>query len=106
MVITQNPANPRHFFIKLQGPSDTPYSGGEFELEMFLGKEYPMHPPSVRFLTPVFHPNVDNLGRICLDILAHKWSPALTIGSVLLSLEVLLPAPNPDDPIDGTVGRL
>lgn len=54
-----------------------------------------MAPPKVRFLTKIYHPNIDKLGRICLDILKDKWSPALQIRTVLLSIQALLSAPNP-----------
>ncbi|OIV99120.1 hypothetical protein TanjilG_22700 [Lupinus angustifolius] len=45
------------------------------------------------------------LGRICLDILKDKWSPALQIRTVLLSIQALLSAPNPDDPLSENVAK-
>ncbi|KAG0602372.1 hypothetical protein M758_10G010400 [Ceratodon purpureus] len=76
--------NLRYFNVMILGPSQSPYEGGVFKLELFLPEEYPMAAPKVRFLTKIYHPNIDKLGRICLDILKDKWSPALQIRTVLL----------------------
>jgi ubiquitin-conjugating enzyme E2 N len=97
--------NMRYFNVMILGPSQSPYEGGVFKLELFLPEEYPMAPPKVRFLTKIYHPNVDKLGRICLDILKDKWSPALQIRTVLLSIQALLSAPNPDDPLADNVAK-
>ena len=60
-------------------------------------------PPKVRFLTRVYHPNIDTAGRICLDLLkmppSGSWRPLHNIASVLTSIRLLLSSPNPDDPL-------
>merc|ERR1712032_1385195 len=98
--------NVRHFNITIEGPKDSAYEGGKFDLELFLPEDYPMSPPRVIFTTRIYHPNIDQLGRICLDILKDKWSPALQIRTVLLSIQALLSAPNPDDPLNNQVAEL
>lgn len=88
------------------GPSGTPYEGGVFRLTIQFPNDYPFKPPRVSFQTKVYHPNINSQGVICLDILKHEWSPALTIKSVLLSISSLLSEPNPDDPLAGDVARV
>lgn len=79
--------------------------GGVFKLELFLPDDYPMCPPRIRFLTRIYHPNIDRLGRICLDVLKNNWSPALQIRTILLSIQALLGAPNPEDPLNEAVAK-
>ncbi|OAK98136.1 ubiquitin-conjugating enzyme [Phaeosphaeriaceae sp. SRC1lsM3a] len=102
---TPHDDNLRYFDVTIDGPSQSPYEGGVFKLELFLPDDYPMTPPKVRFLTKIYHPNIDRLGRICLDVLKSNWSPALQIRTILLSIQALLGAPNPDDPLANDVAQ-
>jgi len=90
----------------LLGPNDSPYQNGVFFLEISFPKEYPFKPPNIIFKTKIYHPNINSGGGICLDILKNNWSPALTIGKVLLSICSLLTDPNPDDPLVPSIAKL
>lgn len=78
----------------IEGPDDTPYAGLTLKLGFAFPSNYPYAPPTVLFKTPIYHPNVDFSGRICLDILKDKWTAAYNIQTVLLSLQSLLGEPN------------
>lgn len=87
----------------LEGPAATPYSSGVFKLHISIPERYPLEPPNINFVTPVYHPNIDSSGRICLDILKMppkgSWSPSLNLSTTLTSIQLLLSEPNPDDPL-------
>ena len=101
----RDPTNERYFKVQIAGPKDSPYEGGSFNLQLYLPEEYPMVPPICLFMTKIYHPNIDFLGKICLDILKKNWSPALQIRSVLLSIQCLLSDPNTDDPLNEKVNK-
>lgn len=88
-----------HWQAIITPPAGTPYSGGTFCLAIHFPSDYPFKPPKVSFTTRVYHCNINQNGAICLDILKDKWSPALTISKVLLSIMSLLSDPNPSDPL-------
>lgn len=37
----------------VQGPPDSPYAGGLFDIQLSLPNDYPFHPPLVRFTTKI-----------------------------------------------------
>ena len=76
------------------GPAGTPYVGLKLKLTMSFPPQYPLVPPVVLFKTPIYHPNVDFSGRICLDILKEQWSSVYSVETILLSLQSLLGEPN------------
>jgi len=98
--------SPFHLKGTSQGPEGTPYEGGRFDVDVVVPEAYPFHPPKIKFITKVYHPNVSSTsGTICLDILGDDWSPALTLGSTLISVQSLLSSPDPNDPQDAEVAN-
>lgn len=90
----------------IEGPDDTPYAGLTFKLSFNFPSNYPYAAPTVLFKTPIYHPNVDFSGRICLDILKDKWTAAYNIQTILLSLQSLLGEPNNSSPLNGEAAEL
>ncbi len=83
----------------LMGPAGSVYEGGVFQLSIIFPSNYPFKAPKIKFVTRIYHPNINSAGGICLDVLKDQWSPALTISKILLSICSLLDDPNPDDPL-------
>ncbi|KAG2187432.1 hypothetical protein INT44_005120, partial [Umbelopsis vinacea] len=93
-----------HLEAHINGPADSPFEKGTFKLDIQIPQRYPFDPPQMRFITPIYHPNIDEAGRICADILkmppAGNWVPALNLSTVLLALSGLMSEPNPEDPLE------
>lgn len=92
--------DPSCFAVQIAGPPETPYSGSIYKLRVTVPDGYPMDAPSVKFITPLFHPNISEDGDICLSLLNSmysEWSPAYTFHKMLLSVIVLLSRPSLDE---------
>ena len=90
----------------IYGQKNSIFDGGKYDLEIKFSLEYPTKPPSVKFLTPIFHPNVYKDGRICVDILQSEWTPSLNVNSILISLRSLLLDPNNNSPANRDAANL
>jgi ubiquitin-conjugating enzyme E2 N len=95
----------RYIHLVITGPSDTPYENGKFNFSIYFTKRYPHVPPLCKCNTKIYHPNIDSLGRICLNILKSDWSPAIHLKTLGLSLIGLLESPNTDDPLNAKVAE-
>jgi ubiquitin-conjugating enzyme E2 M len=97
--------NLRNFTIILR-PVEGYYKGGEFVFDINVPSSYPHEPPKVLCTTRVFHPNIDEEGKVCLNILRAEWKPVLTIKAVLFGLELLFIEPNPEDPLNKAAAKV
>lgn len=97
--------------VTIIGPPDTLYEGGFFNAIMSFPSNYPNSPPSVRFTSEMWHPNVYPDGRVCISILhapgddpngyelaSERWSPVHTVETILLSIISMLSGPNDESP--------
>ena len=82
------------------GPEGTPYDACPLIFDILLPPDYPLRNPSVQIVTTDgltrLHPNLYVSGKVCLSILGTwkgpGWSPILSLGKVLLSIQSLLDA--------------
>ncbi|XP_027202887.2 ubiquitin-conjugating enzyme E2 B-like [Dermatophagoides pteronyssinus] len=88
------------------GPPGTPYEDGTFHLTLQFSDDYPNKPPSVKFVSKMFHPNIYTDGSICLDILQTRWSPTYDVSAILTSIQSLLDEPNPNSPANALAAQL
>ncbi|KAK8993901.1 hypothetical protein V6N11_008115 [Hibiscus sabdariffa] len=79
---------------------------GSFKLTLQFPEDYPTKPPTVRFISRMFHPNISADGRIFLDILQNQWLAAYTVESILISIQSLLCDPNPNSPANEEAAKM
>lgn len=100
------------------GPRDTPFESGIFKAELKFPINYPEEPPTFKFISPMWHPNIDKDGNVCISIL-HKsgnddfgyeqlnerWMPVRSIESVIMSIVCLLDSPNCESSANPDAGQ-
>jgi len=95
-------ANPLRWAAMISGPSDGPYAGAAFALDISLPREYPYKPPVVRFATRIFHPLVPSSGAIDLPMLHENWVPCINLESIILRIKEELTDPYASPGWNGT----
>eukprot|EP01129_Flabellula_baltica_P011164 TRINITY_DN4831_c0_g1_i1.p1 TRINITY_DN4831_c0_g1~~TRINITY_DN4831_c0_g1_i1.p1 ORF type:complete len:176 (-),score=34.50 TRINITY_DN4831_c0_g1_i1:205-732(-) len=105
--------------IYIEGPRDSIFEGGIFEMLMEFPSDYPMSPPALKFVSEFYHPNVYPDGKVCISILhapgsdqfnelelpGERWMPTQTVPSIMLSVMSMLCDPNFSSPanVDASV---
>ncbi|KAH0557381.1 ubiquitin-conjugating enzyme E2 G1 [Cotesia glomerata] len=97
--------------VLIIGPPDTLYEGGFFKAHLQFPKEYPLRPPRMKFITEIWHPNIEKNGDVCISILhepgddkwgyekaSERWLPVHTVETILISVISMLADPNDESP--------
>merc|ERR1711907_3013 len=106
------------WIVGMFGPPDTIYQGGYFKARMKFPETYPMDPPNMVMMAPMWHPNIFEDGKLCISILhppgddpqsgelaSERWNPTQSVTTVLLSVISMLNEPNISSPanVDASV---
>ena len=98
--------------LMIVGPPDTLYEGGFFQAKLEFPNDFPNAPPTMTFVTSIWHPNVYEDGKVCISILHPpgddafneqetadvRWRPILGVESIIISVISMLSDPNDDSP--------
>ncbi|XP_049976835.1 ubiquitin/ISG15-conjugating enzyme E2 L6 isoform X1 [Alexandromys fortis] len=81
-------------------PEQPPYNLKAFRLRIDFPRDYPLKPPTLKFITKIYHPNVREDGLVCLPLISiRNWKPHTKTYQVLEALIVLVGKPNPEEPV-------
>lgn len=79
-------------------PNGTPVLREQHEVAVYLHAEYPLKQPQLKWLTPIFQPNIHVTGAVCIG----AWWPAKTLDELMLTLGEMIQYKNfdPKDPMN------
>jgi ubiquitin-protein ligase len=90
-------------FIK--GPEGSPYEGRWWSLFVTFPRLYPSAPPTVRFLSVPYHPNVSPEGRVLFSPISENYSAGSTLLDIIQAVRVLLGRPDLNEPLNRPVAE-
>merc|ERR1712054_207343 len=91
------PDNLQFWRALIEGPQGSPFEGGVFALNVIVPDDYPFRPPCITFETPIYHCNVSDSGKICLNILHDAWNPSLSVPKCLEAIRIMMKSPDTDN---------
>ena len=87
-----NNINNKELFCNIQGPENSPYQNGIFKISIQIPQNYPYDSPSVKFITPIYHPNLYSKDYFTFHH-HYDWSAAQTIQSFIMNIYALMLEP-------------
>lgn len=78
-------------FREISNDGHTPVISTKHQVEIIMVADYPRSAPRVRWLTPVFHPNISpDTGYVCLGVLMDRYLPGLGLARLVTMLAEML----------------
>ena len=95
-----------HWQIILLPPKGTDYEGGFFKIEAKFTEDYPLVAPKMKFLTRIYHCNINYNGHICLNTIKYEWRKSYKMEDVLNHIIILLYKQNPSSPLNSSAAKI
>jgi len=103
----------------ITGPEGTVFEDGVFVARLVFPQDYPLNPPTMRFTSKIFHPNIYPDGKVCISILhppgddplgyeksSERWSPVQSVEKILLSVMSMIAEPNINSPANVDAAKM
>ncbi|CAF3816796.1 unnamed protein product [Rotaria sp. Silwood1] len=75
------------------------YKDGSIRIQLIIGPEYPFKAPKVLIRSPIYHPNIDRNGEVCLELLSNitSWTPTTSFISIIEEVTKIIDEPSNDN---------